>query len=459
MALPKPRLPRPRGRWIAVLALLAAAAVVVVVVVSNKKPADSGTAAGTTATGAATVQRRNLVATDTESGTLSYANSQTVYNRLSGTITWVPQVGQVIHPGHTLFEVDNKPVLLMNGSTPAYRALTSSDISGPDVYELNKNLVDLGYDPDGIVVDDEWQAATTAGIERMQYDLGQTETGALTLGQVVFLPGPQMIQTVDTTVGSTAASYSPPQSSSNALFVDYPSDSSTTSTDTTTTSTDTTDTGTATTNTTSGTATTTTGTGTIPTSTGTSTTTTTTPKTPTTPRSSTTVSGGDNLSKRTLQALMRLIAQQQRELRAEQRASHSPSSSSGKPSSKSPTTKSPSSKSSSSKTGDTGASGESGTGGGGSATAVLSTSSTKLVVTVDLSASSQSEATIGEKVSVEMPNGSTVGGHVTAVSPVATSSSSADSGSGGGGNSGGSGGSLSGSGSGSSTVPVTVDAR
>ena len=68
------------------------------IVDSNSKPARGGNAAGTTATGAATVQRRNLVATDTESGTLSYANAQTVYNRLSGTITWVPPVGQVIKP-------------------------------------------------------------------------------------------------------------------------------------------------------------------------------------------------------------------------------------------------------------------------------------------------------------------------------------------------------------------------
>jgi hypothetical protein len=79
---------------------------------------------------------------------------------------------------------------------------------------------------------------------------------------------------------------------------------------------------------------------------------------------------------------------------------------------------------------------------------VLSTSSTKLVVTVDLSASSQSEATIGEKVAVEMPNGSTVGGHITAVSPVATSPSSDTTGAGAGGDSG--------TGSGTSTVPVTI---
>jgi hypothetical protein len=440
-----------------VLALLAVAAVVVAVVASNNKPSSGGNTAGTTATGAATIQRRNLVATDTESGTLSYANSQTVYNRLSGTITWVPQIGQVIRAGHTLFEVDNKPVLLMDGSTPAYRELSSADTTGPDVRELNKNLVALGYNPDGIVIDDEWQTATTAGIDRMQYDLGETETGKLTLGQVVFLPGPQMVQTVAATVGSAAADYN--GSAQSPVFVDYSSDSSTTATGTTPIDT-TTGAGTGTgagTPSDTGTATTTTETTTVQTGT------TTDSGTGTVPKTSTTVAGGDNLSKRTLQALMRLIAEQQRELQAEQRANHPSSGSGNHPSSGSgnhPSSGSgnhPSSNSSNkanssanaSSTGNTGNSGANG-GGGGSATAAMTTSSTKLVVTVDLSASSQSEATIGEKVSVEMPNGSTVGGHVTAVSPVAQSSSSGDSGSGAGGSGNG------GSGSGSSTVPVTV---
>ena len=55
------------------------------------------------------------------------------------------------------------PVILMNGTTPAYRDLNSSDSDGPDILELNRNLVALGFNPDGIVVDDVWQPATTAG--------------------------------------------------------------------------------------------------------------------------------------------------------------------------------------------------------------------------------------------------------------------------------------------------------
>ena len=86
----------------------------------------------------------------------------------------------------------------------------------------------------------------------------------------------------------------------------------------------------------------------------------------------------------------------------------------------------------------------------------MSTSSTKLVVTVDLSASSQSEATVGEHVSVEMPDGSTQGGRITAVSPVASSSSSGSGADGAGAGGGADGGGDGGSGSGSSTVPVTI---
>jgi hypothetical protein len=77
------------------------------------------------------------------------------------------------------------------------------------------------------------------------------------------------------------------------------------------------------------------------------------------------------------------------------------------------------------------------------------------VVTVDLAASVQSEAVVGEHVTVEMPNGNTVGGRVTAVSPVAQSSSNSDNGNGNGGGGGGGNGNGNGNGS-SSTIPVTV---
>jgi hypothetical protein len=82
----------------------------------------------------------------------------------------------------------------------------------------------------------------------------------------------------------------------------------------------------------------------------------------------------------------------------------------------------------------------------------METTSTQEVVTVDLDATKQSEAVVGEPVTVELPDGSNVNGKVTEVSPVAQSSSGSGSGSG----AGGGGGGGNGSGSPSAVIPVTI---
>ena len=198
------------GRWrrrsLAGLALAAAAAVVMVVVLGASSSSPSAASNSSKTSGATAVERRTLTQTDTESGTLSYSGPQTVYNRLSGTITWLPRVGQEIKPGQTLYKVDGKPVILMNGTTPAYRDLGPSDSDGSDIEQLNRNLVALGFNAANITVDDVWQAATTEGVDLLQESLGETETGILSLGQIVFLPGDQLVTTVDGTLGATGGS-------------------------------------------------------------------------------------------------------------------------------------------------------------------------------------------------------------------------------------------------------------
>jgi hypothetical protein len=392
------------------------------------------------------------VETDTESGTLSYAGQHTVYDRLSGTITWLPRVGRVIKRGQALFRVDNKPVILLYGSTPAYRDLDSSDSSGPDIRELNANLVVLGYNPDGIVVDDTWQSATTAGVDALQKALGETQTGELSLGRVVFLPDKQFINSLDGTVGSGGGGSG--SSSSNAGYV--PADPASpefvsyhpSSTGTVTHRATTTPTTTATTSTTS-----------------TSTTSTTTPaRTPPRHKASHNHGGGGGTSIASLEALIARLERQVAALSAHSGSGSLGGSSSGSSGGSSSGSASGSGNSgTSSNSGSSGGSGGSGSSGGsgGSPVAILQTSSTRLVATVNLAASSQSEAVVGSHVTVEMPNGSTVGGTITAVSPVASSSSSSGSGSGssssGSGSSGsGSGGSGTGGSGSSATVPVTI---
>jgi hypothetical protein len=76
-------------------------------------------------------------------------------------------------------------------------------------------------------------------------------------------------------------------------------------------------------------------------------------------------------------------------------------------------------------------------------------------VSVALDISKKSEAVVGARLTVELPDGSTVRGRVTQVGPVAQSSASVGGGSGPNGSAGGGSGSG-GSGGSAATVPVTV---
>lgn len=432
----------------ATLALVIAIAVVVAIILGTKSPSSLKAASEghNQSSGAATVQRRDLVQTDTESGTLSYANSQTVYNRMTGTITWLPAVGQVIRPGQALYRVNGAPVILMDGSTPAYRDLNSSDSDGQDILQLNRNLVALGFNPDGIVVDDVWQAATTAGVDLLQESLGETQTGSLPLGKIVFLPGAQLISTVDATIGSDGSGSGSNPNGSNASYTPSGNPSPEFASLTTTT----------------------------PATTTPSTTTPTTP-TPTTPKRHhkhhQNPSNAQTIA--TLRALLRAATAQLQAERAEQGSAggngnnghspsggsgHSPSGGSGhSPHSGNSNNNSGNGGNSNNNSGNGGNNGNNGnSGGGGSATAILGTTSTRLVVTVDLDATKQSEARVGEPVTVEMPGGNTVNGRVSAVSPVAQSSSNNGNGNNGNGNNGNGNNGNNGNGSSGATIPVTI---
>jgi hypothetical protein len=418
-----------RRRLGAALTLVVAIAVVIGIVLAVQSPSTTTASNAGRGSGTTTVQRRDLVQTDTESGTLSYANPRTVYNRLSGTITWLPSVGQVIKPGQTLYKVNGEPVVLMNGTTPAYRDLSAADSPGQDILQLNRDLVALGFTSEGIAVDDTWQAATTAAVEVFQESLGDAPTGILTLGQVAFLPGNQVVSAVDASLGSDGGGGSGATPSSAAADTAVPittpefvSLANTTSTPATTTPT--------------------------------TPTTTTTPAT--TRRAKSRKHSTSSQTANTLAALIALLKAESAQLQAETARLKAQHASPGAGSKSSSSSKSSGSSATGSSSGPGASSGSGSGSGGGSGTAILQTSSTQLVVTVDLDATKQSEAKVGENVTVDMPAGNTVEGRITAVSPVAQSSSSSGNGSGGGSGAAGSGAGGNGSGSSVATIPVTI---
>jgi len=103
--------------------------------------------------------------------------------------------------------VDGKPTVLMAGKLPAWRTLKTGVADGPDVRELERNLVALGYDPGGkIVVDDHFGPATKAAVKRWQKALGISQTGAVRLGRGVFLPGARRVSSLETEVGARVQS-------------------------------------------------------------------------------------------------------------------------------------------------------------------------------------------------------------------------------------------------------------
>ena len=174
-------------------------------------PSKSDAADNTAPTSLATVSQQALSSETQVDATLGYAGTFSVVNQAQGTVTALPTVGQVVSQGQVLYQVSASPVVLLYGSTPAYRSLSegasASDVTGPDVAELNADLVALGYVTSAELspTSDEFGYWTKVGVEALQAALGETQNGTLALGQVVFVPSIARITTVAATLGAAAA--------------------------------------------------------------------------------------------------------------------------------------------------------------------------------------------------------------------------------------------------------------
>jgi peptidoglycan hydrolase-like protein with peptidoglycan-binding domain len=155
----------------------------------------------------AQVEKRTLSATVSEGGILSYrarsdGSPYSVINQAQGTYTQLPPAGRVISQGHVLYRVSDRPVVLLRGPVPAYRAL-SAGATGPDVAQLNADLVALGYatwaqlHPRATF----FGAATKAAVEKLQASLGMAPNGSLAFGQVVFEPTVVRVTSVSAELG------------------------------------------------------------------------------------------------------------------------------------------------------------------------------------------------------------------------------------------------------------------
>jgi hypothetical protein len=212
-----------RRGWIAAGLVLVVAAAVGGAAAAGLFDGSGGSNAGSTdagyATSTRTVTRESLTSQTEEDATLGDAGSWTVTvpqssssgssggsgsgSSSSGTLTWLPQVGWTVKQGQAIYKVSGTPVVLLYGNVPAYRDL-SEGLTGPDVTELNTDLVKLGYLKASSLGPrsgwDYYSAETAYGVEQFQLHYGMTETGTLSLGEAAFLPGQALITAYGTGV-------------------------------------------------------------------------------------------------------------------------------------------------------------------------------------------------------------------------------------------------------------------
>jgi hypothetical protein len=197
-----------RRNFLAVAAVALLAVAIVAVVVARPfggRPATSGGVVdNASATGLSTILKQPLSAHTSVAATLGYAGTYTVANQADGRYTAVPKVGDLIEQGQSLYAVDGVPVVLLLGSVPAYRTMVQG-VRGPDVAQLNTDLVALGYAGSELSATSHlYTSATAAAVAKLQAHLGVQATGVLALGQVAFLPSAARITTVTASTGATA---------------------------------------------------------------------------------------------------------------------------------------------------------------------------------------------------------------------------------------------------------------
>jgi hypothetical protein len=184
-------------------AVLAAAAATGAVVVASGS-GEAAPAAQEAPANTVKVEEGELSAMVSQGGTLTYrarsdGSPYAVINRAGGVYTQLPETGDKIGCGGVLYRVDDKPVLLLCGTVPAYRALHVG-LKGRDVRQLNRNLHMRG---------DAFTTKTETALEALQRRKGVQVTGSLALGDAVFLPEAARIAKVTGQVGGSAGPGAP----------------------------------------------------------------------------------------------------------------------------------------------------------------------------------------------------------------------------------------------------------
>jgi peptidoglycan hydrolase-like protein with peptidoglycan-binding domain len=150
--------------------------------------AEPGDSVLDTAVATAPVTRQDLTVDDELAGWLGHRDPVPLVAGRDGVLTWMPEEGAVVQPGQAVAEIDGAATRLLVGDRPAWRRMAVGEQDGPDIAQLNANLAALGYAERDALPDERFDWRTRQAVHRWQDTLGLKRTGAVELGDVVFLP-------------------------------------------------------------------------------------------------------------------------------------------------------------------------------------------------------------------------------------------------------------------------------
>ena len=149
------------------------------------------------------IQKGDLAKKEEYNGTLRQTNSRVLNSPLSGVVTFAPKEGTIINFGEVLFAVDNKPVILVEGKTPFYRTLDLNSDPGPDVFQLERALVFLGYAAEDFVPDETFDETTSNMLYSLYIDYKiETKSGITPSEQVAINLKQTEVENIEDTISN-----------------------------------------------------------------------------------------------------------------------------------------------------------------------------------------------------------------------------------------------------------------
>ena len=118
------------------------------------------------------IQKGDLAKKEEYNGTLRQTDKKILNSPTNGVVTFLPEEGSVVNFGEVLFIIDNKPVILLQGSTPFYRTLDLNSDPGVDIQQVEEALVYLGYADSTFVPDEVFDEQTSKMLNTLYIDYG-----------------------------------------------------------------------------------------------------------------------------------------------------------------------------------------------------------------------------------------------------------------------------------------------